>query len=57
VREALGISPETEIDFIEDGGRFFIVKADKPNATVKFKIKTKAANNVLVWTFTTSDTC
>ncbi len=37
VREALGISPETEIDFIEDGGRFFIVKTDKPNVTGKFK--------------------
>jgi len=37
VREALGISPETEIDFVEDGGRFFIVKTDKPNAAGKFK--------------------
>ena len=37
VREALGISPETEIDFVEDGGRFFIVKTDKPSAAGKFK--------------------
>ena len=37
VREALGISPETEIDFVEDGGRFFIVKTDKPDTAGKFK--------------------
>ena len=36
VREALGISPETEIDFIEDEGRFYIVKTDVPNSTGKF---------------------
>ena len=37
VREALGISPETEIDFVEDGGRFYIVKTDEPNSTGKFR--------------------
>jgi AbrB family looped-hinge helix DNA binding protein len=37
IREALGISPETEIDFVEDGGRFYIVKTDEPNATGKFR--------------------
>jgi len=37
VREALGISPETEIDFVEDKGRFYIVKTDGPNVTGKFK--------------------
>ncbi len=37
VREALGISPETEIDFVEDKGRFYIVKTDEPNATGRFK--------------------
>ena len=37
VREALGISPETEVDFIEDGGRFYIVKTNLPNVTRKFK--------------------
>ena len=36
VREALGISPETEIDFVEDGGRFYIIKTDKPDTTHKF---------------------
>lgn len=36
VREALGISPETEIDFVEDEGRFYIVKTDEPKALGKF---------------------
>ena len=30
VRESLGIIPETEIDFIEDNGRFYIVKTGEP---------------------------
>ena len=37
VREVLGITPETEIDFIEDNGRFYIVKSEAPKATGKFK--------------------
>ena len=37
IREALGISPETEIDFIEDSGRFYIVKTEEPEMTGKFK--------------------
>ncbi len=37
VREVLGISPETEVDFIEDNGRFYIVKTNEPNVTGKFK--------------------
>jgi AbrB family looped-hinge helix DNA binding protein len=37
VREVLGISPETEVDFIEDHGRFYIVKSDEPTQTGKFK--------------------
>ncbi len=37
VREALGIVPETEIDFIEDDGRFYIVKTDEPKIQGKFK--------------------
>ncbi|MCP3850475.1 MAG: AbrB/MazE/SpoVT family DNA-binding domain-containing protein [Gammaproteobacteria bacterium] len=37
VREALGIVPESDIDFIEDEGRFYIVKTNHPNATKKFK--------------------
>lgn len=26
IREALGIKPETEIEFVEDNGRFYLVK-------------------------------
>ncbi|MCF6257575.1 MAG: AbrB/MazE/SpoVT family DNA-binding domain-containing protein [Gammaproteobacteria bacterium] len=37
VREALGISPETEIDFVEDSGRFYIVKIGEPKMTRKFR--------------------
>jgi len=36
IREILGISPETEIDFREDNGRFYIVKIDEPKNTGKF---------------------
>jgi AbrB family looped-hinge helix DNA binding protein len=37
VREALGISPETEIEFVEEAGRFYIVKTDNPSRSGKFK--------------------
>jgi len=35
IREALGISPETEVDFVEDEGRFYIVRSSEPNMTGK----------------------
>lgn len=37
VREALGITPETEIDFKEENGKFYIVKTNKPGRTGNFK--------------------
>ncbi|MES9856686.1 MAG: AbrB/MazE/SpoVT family DNA-binding domain-containing protein [Sedimenticola sp.] len=37
VREALGISPETDIDFVEDNGRFYIEKTGTPTVTGKFR--------------------
>ena len=37
VREVLGITPETEIEFIEDNGRFYIVKTDSPEKKGRFK--------------------
>lgn len=37
VREVLGITPETEVEFVEDNGRFYIVKTDHPNVSGKFK--------------------
>ena len=36
VREILGIMPETDIDFREDNGRFYIVKISKPKKTRQF---------------------
>jgi len=36
-REVLGIIPETEIDFREDKGRFYIIKIDEPEIKGKFK--------------------
>jgi len=36
IREALGISPETEIDFKEENGRFYIEKTGDPINTGKF---------------------
>ena len=37
VREVLGIMPESEIDFIEDNGKFYIEKAGKPQMSRKLK--------------------
>ena len=37
IREILDITPETEVDFIKDNGRVYIVKTDQPQPTQKFK--------------------
>ncbi len=37
VREKLGIVPQTNIDFCEDNGRFYIVKTTKTKQTNKFQ--------------------
>jgi AbrB family looped-hinge helix DNA binding protein len=36
VREVLGIAPETDVEFQEDNGRFYIVKASEGKPTTKF---------------------
>ena len=36
IREILGITPETEITFREENGRFYLVKVDEPVVTRKF---------------------
>lgn len=36
VREVLGIMPDTEVDFVEEDGRFYLVKASEPTTTGKF---------------------
>ena len=35
IREKLGITPSTEIDFVEEGGRVFLVKRKAGNAAVR----------------------
>lgn len=36
VREVLGITPETEVDFVEENGKFYLVKANQPVETGRF---------------------
>ncbi len=36
IREKLGITPETEINFQEENGKFYIVKTTTPKASGKF---------------------
>lgn len=36
VREILGIIPETNVDFLEENGRFYIVKSPNNKAVKKF---------------------
>jgi AbrB family looped-hinge helix DNA binding protein len=35
IREKLGITPSTEIDFVEEGGRIFLAKRKAGNAAVR----------------------
>lgn len=37
VREILGIMPETEVEFIEENGRFYIEKVSSQKAAKKFE--------------------
>jgi len=37
VREKLGIMPQTDIDFREENGKFYIVKTSSQKPTSKFK--------------------
>lgn len=37
VREILGIVPETDIDFQEENGKFYIIKKSKNMSTNKFQ--------------------
>jgi len=36
VREILGIAPETDVEFQEEDGRFYIVKTSKTKNSAKF---------------------
>lgn len=48
IREILGITPETEISFKEENGRFYLVKVDEPTTiTGKFhKLRGIATTNM-----------
>ncbi len=47
IRESLGISPEAEIDFIEENGKFYIIKTNEPKITGKFrKLRGIASSNM-----------
>jgi antitoxin PrlF len=37
IREVLGITPETDVEFVEENGKFYLVKASEPNPTGKFE--------------------
>lgn len=37
VRERLALTPSTEIDFIEENGRFYLVRKASTNAQKRFK--------------------
>ncbi|MEM8673008.1 MAG: AbrB/MazE/SpoVT family DNA-binding domain-containing protein [Cyanobacteria bacterium P01_G01_bin.67] len=36
IRESLGITHETEVEFIEENGRFYLAKVNSRKATKKF---------------------
>ena len=36
VREVLGITPETEVDFVEENGKFYLVKKQESTLTGRF---------------------
>ncbi|MCK5719037.1 MAG: AbrB/MazE/SpoVT family DNA-binding domain-containing protein [Thiomargarita sp.] len=37
VRKTLGIFPETEVDFKEDNGKFYIIRLKQPKITGNFR--------------------
>ena len=37
IRETSGITPDTDVDFLEDDGRLYITKTDKPDLQGKIK--------------------
>jgi antitoxin PrlF len=37
IREVLGITPETNVEFVEENGKFYLVKASEPKPTGKFR--------------------
>ncbi|MBR9981934.1 MAG: AbrB/MazE/SpoVT family DNA-binding domain-containing protein [Desulfatitalea sp.] len=50
IREKLGITPATEIDFVEEEGRIFLVKRKAGNATIQKFAKLRGSATVKMTT-------
>lgn len=37
IREKLGITPRTEVDFVEENGRVYLVRASAPEPQTRFR--------------------
>lgn len=46
IREKLGITPATEVDFVEEKGRVFLVKSKEPKAGIRKFAKLRGAATV-----------
>ena len=55
VREALGIVPETEIEFVEDSGRFYITRAESSKSIKGDKRKFSRFRGITTAGMTTND--
>lgn len=50
IREKLGITPATEVDFVEEGGRIFLVKRKEGKAAVRKFAKLRGSATVKMTT-------
>jgi AbrB family looped-hinge helix DNA binding protein len=50
IREKLGITPATEVDFVEDEGRIFLVKRKDEEATMRKFTKLRGSATVKMTT-------
>ena len=50
IRQKLGITPATEVDFIEEGGRIFLVKRKEGKAAVRKFAKLRGSASVKMTT-------
>jgi AbrB family looped-hinge helix DNA binding protein len=50
IREKLGITPATEVDFVEDKGRIFLVKRKEGKAAMRKFVKLRGSATVKMTT-------
>jgi AbrB family looped-hinge helix DNA binding protein len=50
IREKLGITPATEVDFVEDNGRIFLVKRKEEKAVIRRFAKLRGSATVKMTT-------